>query len=142
TNFKVLGRVTLPGRSLKGYLDLPGNAIEERSLNGVLKLAVKEDFHHGTVDGGLRQLKHPLEPFIEEADALCAVRDHHSLKHAGEDRLQTEALISDLLIELLEQFRNPTHVTGCFPQNSFARTEQNRSKITQCQPVQNCAQLV
>ena len=24
TNFKVLGRVTLPGRSLKGYLDLPG----------------------------------------------------------------------------------------------------------------------
>jgi hypothetical protein len=73
---------------------------------------------------------------------LCAVRYHHSLNHAGEDRLQTEALVGNLPIELLEQFRNPTHVLGCFTQNSFARTEQDGSKIALCQPAQNGTQLV
>jgi hypothetical protein len=60
-NFEVLGRVTLADRPLKGNLDLPGNSIEERSLNGLLKLVVKEDFHHRTINRGLLQLKHPLK---------------------------------------------------------------------------------
>ena len=123
----MLGRIALPGRRLKGYFDLPRNAIEERLLDGLLKLVVKEDFDHGAIDRRLRQFEHPLERFVDKADALCSVRDHHSLNHAGEDRFQAEALVANLLIELLEQFGNPPHVAGGFPKNSFAGAEQRQA---------------
>src|ERR1700722_12187172 len=78
----------------------------ERLLNDLVHQVISENFHHRSVDRGLRQREHPLQSIVHQSDAHLAIRDQNTLDHASKNSPETEILVRDVARHLSLSARN------------------------------------